>query len=199
MENSNHSIVIGAGLVGSLLAINLAKRGHKVGVYEYRPDMRQADIYAGRSINLALSTRGWTALDKIGVGDKIREIGIPMYGRQIHNADGTETYQPYGKENEAIYSVSRGELNKQLIIEADKHENVQFHFNQKLIKNDMKRNHLLLHDMKLDENHEISGDVIFGADGAFSRVRYGMQKMPRFDYSQQHLPHDYKELTIPAG
>ena len=199
MENSNHSIVIGAGLVGSLLAINLAKRGHKVGVYEYRPDMRQADIYAGRSINLALSTRGWTALDKIGVGDKIREIGIPMYGRQIHNADGTETYQPYGKENEAIYSVSRGELNKQLIIEADKHENVQFYFNQKLVKNDMKRNHLLMHDMKLNENHEISGDVIFGSDGAFSRVRYGMQKMPRFDYSQQHLPHVYKELTIPAG
>ena len=110
MENKNNSVIIGAGLVGSLLAINLAKRGIKVNIYEYRPDMRSTDIYAGKSINLALSTRGWTALDKVGMGDKIKEIAIPMFGRQIHNADGSSTYQPYGKENEAIYSVSRGEL-----------------------------------------------------------------------------------------
>jgi len=199
MENKNNSVIIGAGLVGSLLAINLAKRGIKVNVYEYRPDMRSTDIYAGRSINLAMSTRGWTALNKVGMGDKLKEIAIPMFGRQIHNADGTSTYQPYGKENEAIYSVSRGELNKQLIIEADKFENVSFRFNQKLVKNDVKRNHLLLCDMDSNNTYETTADVIFGADGAFSRIRYGMQKMPRFDYSQEHLPHIYKELTIPAG
>jgi kynurenine 3-monooxygenase len=83
--------------------------------------------------------------------------------------------------------------------EAEKHEEVSFRFNQKLVKLDMKRNHLLMNDTEQDETYEVSSDVIFGADGAYSRVRYGMQKMPRFNYSQDHLPHVYKELTIPAG
>ncbi len=197
--SKNNISIIGSGLVGSLLALYLAKRKHQVAVYEQRPDMRSSALYGGRSINLALSTRGWTALDKVGVGDEIRKIATPMYGRQIHNADGSQVYQPYGKEGEAIYSVSRGELNKVLMTEAEKHEEVSFRFNQKLVKLDMKRNHLLMNDTEQDETYEVSSDVIFGADGAYSRVRYGMQKMPRFNYSQDHLPHVYKELTIPAG
>lgn len=197
--SETRSIVVGAGLVGSLLSIYLAKRGHKVSVYEQRPDIRKSSVYGGRSINLALSTRGWTALDKVGLGDEIRSISIPMYGRHIHNLDGTEVFQPYGKENEAIYSVSRGDLNKKMISLAEQQDNVEVHFNHKLVKMDMKRNHLLMYDGDQDETFEVNADMIFGADGAFSRVRYGLQKTPLFNYSQEYLSHAYKELTIPAG
>ena len=111
MENEKNVVIIGAGLVGSLWAVYLAKAGYKVTIYERRSDIRKAEITAGKSINLALSVRGWTALDAVGVGDEIRKIAIPMHGRVMHDLEGYLTYQPYGKEGEAIYSVSRGKVN----------------------------------------------------------------------------------------
>ena len=60
--------ILGAGLVGSLLAIILRKRGYEVVIYERRPDMRKAAIGAAApSINLAMSARGWKALDLAGL------------------------------------------------------------------------------------------------------------------------------------
>ena len=99
--------IVGAGLVGSLWSVYMSKAGYKVKIFERRPDIRQANISAGKSINLALSDRGWKALDKVGVGDQIREIAIPMTGRIMHDLEGKLTAQPYGKEGQAIYSVSR--------------------------------------------------------------------------------------------
>src|SRR6187549_2765059 len=99
--------IIGAGLVGSLLSIYLSKRGYKVKLYERRGDMRKEKTEAGRSINLALSDRGLLALEKIGLAGDIKEIAIPMHGRFIHNQDGTNHLQPYGKQGQFINSVSR--------------------------------------------------------------------------------------------
>src|SRR3954470_11962009 len=95
--------IVGAGLVGSLLSIYLAKKGYQVKIFERRPDMRKTQIQAGRSINLALSDRGWKGLEGVGIAEDIRKIGIPMYGRFIHHRDGSTAYQPYGKDNQAIY------------------------------------------------------------------------------------------------
>jgi kynurenine 3-monooxygenase len=107
--------IVGAGLVGSLLSIYLARRGYRVSIYERRPDMRKTSIIAGRSINLALSDRGWRGLEGVGIAEEIKKIGIPMYGRFIHHKDGTTGYQPYGKDNQAIYSVSRADINMKLM------------------------------------------------------------------------------------
>ena len=41
--------------------------------------------------------------------------------------------------------------------------------------------------------------MVFGADGAFSRVRHSMQRQNMFNYSQEFLPIGYKELNIPAN
>src|ERR1700694_5423963 len=98
-------VIVGAGLVGSLLSIYLAKRGHKVTIYERRGDMRRAKVEAGRSINLALSDRGLLALEKVGLAEEIKKISIPMHGRFIHNPDGSSAFQPYGKEGQYINSV----------------------------------------------------------------------------------------------
>jgi kynurenine 3-monooxygenase len=99
--------IAGAGLVGSLLGIYLAKRGYKVSIYERRSDMRKESISAGRSINLALSDRGILALSKVGLDQEIKNISIPMHGRYIHNLDGTTAFQPYGKQGQFINSVSK--------------------------------------------------------------------------------------------
>ena len=121
--------IVGAGLVGSLWAVFLSKAGIKVTVVERRPDMRKAEILAGKSINLALSDRGWKALDTVGVGDEIREIAIPMYGRTMHDLEGNLSYQPYGKEGQAIYSVSRGELNARMMTIAENVGNTEIRYN----------------------------------------------------------------------
>lgn len=191
--------IVGAGLVGSLQAILLAKKGYHVEVFERRPDMRNVKLIAGRSINLALSDRGWKALKMAGVDDKIKETAIPMYGRMMHAEDGTLTPQAYGKEGQAIYSVSRGGLNQTLMNLADKYDNVNFNFNKACKNVDLENNELTFSDVETKEKTIFSPDRIFATDGAFSAIRARLQKTSRFNYSQTYLKHGYKELCIPAN
>lgn len=185
--------ILGAGLVGSLLAVVLRKRGHSVAVYERRPDMRKASLAAGRSINLALSARGWKALELAGLKDDMAELAIPMNGRYLHQADGSTAFQPYGKNNEAIYSVSRGELNKRLMTRAEQ-EGATIHFEQRCNRVDVTTNKLYL-----ESGEVLDADLLFGADGAFSALRSSYVQMERVNASQQYLEHGYKELTIPPA
>ncbi len=192
--------IIGAGLVGSLLSMYLAKRGYKVSIYEKRGDMRKAGYVGGRSINLALSHRGFNALNALGLEDEIRKVGIPMYGRVIHQINGDVQYQAYGKEDEAIYSVSRGGLNKRLIELADQHENISIHFDERCFDVDVKNGIAHFEHNETKEIKEVKSDAILSADGAFSAARLALQtKTDRFEYSQHYIDHGYKELTIPAG
>src|SRR5690606_15334706 len=113
----------------SLLAIYLRKAGHSVHVYDRSPDIRTI-TFSGRSINLAMSHRGWKALDGVGIGDAVREIAIPMDKRAIHVSNHTK-FQNYGKEGESIYSISRGVLNRKMIDLAEE-AGAEFFFNQKV-------------------------------------------------------------------
>ena len=192
--------IIGAGLVGSLLSIYLAKRGHKINLFERRPDMRKASITAGKSINLALSDRGWKGLEGVGIADEIKKISIPMYGRFIHHKDGSTAYQPYGKDKQAIYSVSRAEINMRLMDLAEQQENVNIYFNERCT-------HINKNTLETEfENAETKNithkksDLLFGSDGAFAASRLTMQlHTDRFEYDQHYISAGYKELIIPPG
>ena len=95
---------MGAGLVGSLLSIYLKRRGYEVQVYERRPDLRSTGAAGGRSINLAISDRGWKALAGAGLEEQIRKLAIPMHGRMMHSVEGGLTFQPYGQPGQFINS-----------------------------------------------------------------------------------------------
>lgn len=199
MENKNVTIV-GAGLVGSLLSIYLSKKGYKVDVYERRPDIRKIGMIGGKSINLALSDRGWRGLEGVGIADEIRKIAIPMYGRYIHNRDGSTNFQPYGKKEQAIYSVSRAEINMKLMDLAEQNNAVSIHFNQRCTAIDRAN---LSAQFEHNESKQIStvkSDLLFGSDGAFAASRLNMQlQSDRFEYQQHYIDAAYKELIIPPG
>ena len=192
--------IIGAGLVGSLLSIYLAKRGYKINLFERRPDMRTANISAGKSINLALSDRGWKGLEGVGIADEIKKIAIPMYARAIHHKDGSTVHQPYGKDNQAIYSVSRAEINMRLMDLAEQQENVKIHFNERCTS--IARANLEAHfeNAETKKNSSAKSDLLFGSDGAFAASRLNMQlTSDRFEYNQHYISAGYKELIIPPG
>lgn len=191
-------VIVGAGLVGSLHAIMMARKGYQVEVYERRPDLRNIELQGGRSINLALSTRGWKALEMAGIAEEINEICIPMYGRKMHAIDGELTYQSYGKDNQAIYSVSRGDLNKRMLLAASEYDNVSFFFNHKCLDVDLVSNTAKFED---ENGNKVStkADRLFGTDGAFSAIRQRLMKTDRFNFSQEYLSHGYKELLLPAN
>lgn len=192
--------IVGAGLVGSLLSIYLAKRGHKINIYERRPDMRKANISAGKSINLALSDRGWRGLEGVGIADDIKKIAIPMYGRFIHNKNGTTAFFPYGKKDQAIYSVSRADINMKLMDLAEQQPGVKIHFNERCVNID--RANLTAHfeHNETKKATTTTSDLLFGADGAFAASRLNMQlSSDRFEYNQHYIEAGYKELIIPPG
>ncbi len=188
-------IIIGAGLSGSLLAIYLAKRGIECEIYEARGDMRKETMSAGRSINLALSNRGIAALKEVGMDEYMLSQAVPMYGRMIHNLDGTTKLLPYsGRQGEYINSVSRAGLNIALINEAEKYDGVRFFFNEKCVDFDCASG-----EAKFESGKIAKGDTVIATDGAGSAVRNAMLHggVPRFDFSQKWLEHGYKELHIP--
>jgi kynurenine 3-monooxygenase len=190
--------IIGGGLSGSLLSIYLAKRGFEVHLFERRPDLRTAKIYAGRSINLALSTRGLNALKKIGLDEEILEDAIPMSGRMMHGKSSELNYQPYGQDGQAINSVSRGRLNLKLIELTSNYPNIHLYFNAKCIDVDMDQ---CIAKFEMEDGCEqtFKSDHIIGTDGAFAATRGKMQITDRFNYSQSYLHVGYKELVIPAA
>jgi len=190
--------IVGAGLVGSLCAVYMTKRGHKVTIYERRKDLRSEIITAGKSINLALSERGWTALKKVGINKQVMKIAIPMYKRIMHDEKGTLSEQAYGNENQAIYSVSRAQLNVLLMEMAEK-EGAVLEFNQKCIDIDLENAKATFKETNTTNKQTVSADLVIGADGAFSEVRNQMVAKNKQEYSYNEIDHDYKELLIPAG
>ncbi|HWY41708.1 MAG TPA: NAD(P)/FAD-dependent oxidoreductase [Chthoniobacterales bacterium] len=201
-------VLIGSGLAGGLLAAYLGRRGYEVDLYERRGDPREGNMVGGRSINLALSTRGIHALQQIGIADEVLKQAIPMPGRMIHEKSGTLHFAPYDVDpNKHINSIGRAALNTTVIEAAQRHPNVRVHFNHKCTEVDLDSAtaHLQMSSVEVAvsaANHEIhaSGDAIIGVDGAFSAVRQSMQlKIAEFQYDESYLAHGYKELTIPPG
>ncbi len=193
-QTSKNIAIIGSGLIGSLLAIYLRKLGHSITVFDRRPDIRNIE-FSGRSINLAMSNRGWNALRAVGVETEIKKIAIPLDKRAMHVIGQDEYYQKYGKDGEAIWSISRGVLNRKMIDLAEG-SGVKFRFKEKVWDVDLPETKLFTGETEKGEWQEYQYDIIFGCDGAFSRVRHKMQRRSRFDYSQDFIDVGYKELTI---
>lgn len=190
--------VVGAGLVGSLEALFLAKRGYQVEVFERRPDMRRSQLDGGRSINLVVSDRGWRALRLAGVEEEIKKITVPVYGRMTHSEQGETSYYPYSIKKKAIFSVSRAELNARLMDLAEEHGNIRFHFDQKCLDVDLPNATCVFEDADGSEN-TVQSDLVIGTDGAFSAVRQSMTSLPGFQHTETFIEHGYKELVIPPG
>src|SRR5437660_10568730 len=204
-------VLIGSGLAGGLLAAYLGRRGYDVDLYERRADPREGNIVGGRSINLALSTRGIYALEQLGIADEVLRHAIPMRGRMIHDKSGALHFSPYDRDpNKFINSIGRAALNTTVIEAAQRYPNVRVHFNHRCIDVDLDSAtaNLVLSGVEAavsatNSDHQIiraSGDAIIGVDGAFSAVRQSMQKKIKgFEYDESYLAHGYKELTIPPG
>jgi kynurenine 3-monooxygenase len=193
-------ILLGAGLAGSLMALYLARRGYRVEIYERRPDMRTVEQYAGKSINLAISVRGLHAMEEVGLLDEVMKMCIPMRGRVVHDLDSQTNFQPYSKDGHtAINSISRGDLNMLLMNGADAFDNITFHFEQRCLGMDPGTGIVEMRNEATGEVRQISGQTVLACDGAFSGVRYSLQKTPRFNYSQEYHSHAYKELSFPPA
>ncbi|NOK08381.1 FAD-dependent oxidoreductase [Corallococcus exercitus] len=199
-SNESKLTVVGAGLVGSLLALYLARRGHTVEVLERRPDMRRETLDAGRSINLAISTRGLHALRQVGLEEEALKHAIPMRGRVIHPVKGELAFQPYGKDDsQHINSLSRGWLNKFLMTQAEATGRVSIRFQQRVMQADPAAGALTVLDEATGATREVRDAVVFGTDGSGSAVRQALQSQTGSQADSQTLGHGYKELTIPPG
>ncbi|KAF9940093.1 hypothetical protein BGZ65_008222, partial [Modicella reniformis] len=201
--NPRNVVIVGAGPVGALMAVYCANRGWNVHLYESRPDMRLPENKAkiqNRSINLALSVRGLTALKGTGLAldEFIMKSGLPMRGRMLHiGNEGNLVSQVYGVHGECINSVDRAKLNEDLITAADTMDNVEVIFNHELKRANLDKGTLELENKITKEIVKAEADLIIGCDGAHSSVRNALMRYARLDFSQEYIPHGYCELSIP--
>src|SRR4051812_48257040 len=202
MSDKIKFVLVGSGLAGGLLAAYLGRRGHEVELYERRADPREGNLVGGRSINLALSTRGIHALEQLGIADEVLKYAIPMPGRMIHDKTGELHFSPYDRDpRNHINSIGRTALNTTVIEAALRYSNVSVHFNRRCSEVDLNSTTARFNDSSSQRiTTEVRGDAIIGVDGAFSAVRQSMQKQIRdFRYNESYLAHGYKELTIPPA
>jgi kynurenine 3-monooxygenase len=205
-------VLIGSGLAGGLLAAYLGRRGYDVDLYERRADPREGNIVGGRSINLALSTRGIYALEQLGVADEVLRHAIPMRGRMIHDKSGILHFFPYDRDpNKFINSIGRAALNTTVIEAAQRYPSVRVHFNHRCTDVNLDSATATLVPSSVEAavsaanpqqqgTTQAQGDAVIGVDGAFSAVRQSMQKkIAGFEYDESYLAHGYKELTIPPA
>ncbi|KAI9065161.1 FAD/NAD-P-binding domain-containing protein [Trametes sanguinea] len=202
--NRRKAVVVGAGPVGCLAAMSLAKIGWSVDIYEGRPDMRLPSSKAAaqqRSINLAISARGLAAIQAIdpGAADRFLSTVIPMRGRMIHDAKGRLESQPYDRDGQCINSISRAYLNEDLLKEALAVPNIRVFFEHKITSIDFDRKKLSARNAATGEDVDVQFDFCVGADGSYSVVRRQLMRVVRMDYQQWYIPHDYIELKMPAG
>ena len=191
--------IVGGGLVGSLLAILLARRGHDVTVFERRSDLRQGPVEAGRSINLVLTRRGIRALERVGLAERAMALTVPVHGRMVHGPTGQVAFQPYGRDtSESNHSISRAALNEFLIREAEAC-GVRLRFDARLVDADLGTGRLVFDDPRDGTREEVHARVVFGTDGGGSAVRAALARVVDLDERIEPLGHGYKELEIPAA
>ena len=184
--------LVGAGLAGSLLAVFLARRGHRVTLLERRLDPRETGASGGRSINLALANRGIAALEEVGVMDRVRPELIPMAGRMLHDEEGRLKLVPYGnKPHEVIHSVSRAGLNALLLDAAEATGKVAIRFGETVAGVDFARRRVM--------PQATPYEVLVGTDGSASAVRAAILDRTRGRIDVEPLGHGYKELSIPPA
>ena len=197
--SSSRAVVVGAGPIGCVLSVLLAKRGHEVTLFEKRKDLRRAEEDSGRSINLVLTRRGLRALELIGLREEVLKLTVPVLGRMMHAVDGELTYQPCGKDDsECNYAVPRGDLNAFLLQAAQDH-GVDIRFGQSLKDLDVDTQTLTFQHVDTDVIQEVFAPLLFATDGAGSRVRRTLTQRPDFHATSELIDYGYKEIEMPAG
>lgn len=192
--------VIGAGPVGTLMALMLANRGRSVRLIERRADPRIASPERGRSINLAMAARGMLALEHAGLAGRVTPALMPMPGRMLHDGSGEPQLLRYGQnDHEVIYALSRETLNRILIDAAAECPGIELRFNTRCLDVDIAAGSVALRDEQSGRDYSEGFEVLLGADGAGSAVRTALVARDLVGAREQPLDHDYKELIIPPS
>ena len=197
-KNTKKITILGAGLVGAMLGIMLRRIGYDIEIYDKRADQRKKEIVGRRSINLALSHRGWKALEFLGLTDAVNKIAMPMYGRAIHGTDGTVKYQGYGLNQEAIYSVSRKNLGELLLNTLENEEKVQVNFEHNCLGVVIDESRVFLETQDDKKRFSKDANLIIGTDGVFSIVRDALKDIGNVDTSEEYLEQNYRQLNLPT-
>lgn len=197
-KNTKKITILGAGLVGAMLGIMLRRLGYDIEIYDKRADQRKQEIIGRRSINLAMSYRGWKALESLGLSDEVNKIAMPMYGRAIHGTDGTVKYQAYGLNQEAIYSVSRKNLGELLLNTLENEEEVKIKFEHNCLGVVIDESRVFLETQKDKKRFSEDANLIIGTDGVFSIVRDALKDVGNITTSEDYLAQSYRQLNLPT-
>jgi kynurenine 3-monooxygenase len=191
--------IIGAGPVGALMALMLARRGQSVRIIERRADPRRAPPERGRSINLALAARGLAALEHAGLAGRLLPEMTAMPGRMLHDLQGALQFLPYGQnEREVIYAISRERLNRMLVEAAAERPQIELRFDTRCIGLDPQAGSVQLRDQQAGSDTSEPFEILLAADGAGSPVRGALAARGLARVDERPLAHDYKELSIGA-
>jgi kynurenine 3-monooxygenase len=189
-------VVVGGGLAGLAISGLLSRSGFSVRVVEAREKTAQQTSDTFRSINLALSARGIRTLDALGLTHEAMRSAVPMYGRLIHLANGSEDFQTYDLVgNKAIHSIRRSHL-WQLLYGAAESNGADIRFDARCVKVDCDTQTIQIAD-HAGRSSRLAYDALIGSDGAHSAVRRALVESGYAIEETCAMRHGYLELCIP--
>ncbi|KAG9065059.1 hypothetical protein KI688_002380 [Linnemannia hyalina] len=164
-----HVLISGAGVGGLMLAILLDKAGIDFSVYERAKSVKP--LGAVMSLNAGV----FPALEQLGIYEPLQKVSLPITGGfNIYNGDMTKVITLRSSVAEFVgydhIAFARPDFYDLLIARIPPGK---IHFNKKVISTEQNEKEAKI---TCSDGTSYSGDVLVGADGAYSAVRQGLYK-----------------------
>ncbi|KAG0354422.1 hypothetical protein BC939DRAFT_493329 [Gamsiella multidivaricata] len=164
-----HVMIVGAGVSGLLFAILLKRANIPFDIYERAQTVKPLGAIMSLNVNIL------PVFEQLGLYDDLMKISFTSPGMHVHN----ENLKEIGyRDNDGIKTMagydyivfSRPQLYDLLLAQLDADK---VHFGKKLVSI---KNLLEGVEIHCADNTSYSGDILVGADGAYSAVRQSMYK-----------------------
>ena len=197
--NKKESInIVGAGPVGLLLAILLAKRGYSTNVYERFSEEELCQHASVRSFSITFFKRGLDILQKAGLLDDFTPHLLPITGSVIHPLFDDEIVLDANATRTPYHVIKRSSIVEVMMNQIRQYPQITMHFNKSVLSIDRYKKKMIIEDIKTGQHETASFSVIFGADGAHSHVRKFVYEGQDSCFTEEYEEWKYKQVFFPA-
>ncbi len=168
-------VIVGAGPVGLVLALDMARKGHKVLV------ITVFDFIAAGSKGICYSKQSLDILDRLGVGERVIEKGVIWNEGKVFWGDQKEPIYQFDmlpikdQKNPGFINIQQYYLEDYLVDALESMDNVDMRWGHKVRDIDVGESSATLHISTRDGGYTLEAEYVLACDGSGSTIRNCME------------------------